>query len=114
MIDFVEDDDEDTATLVHASNEFTEDSVCWPAREWDLADFMGLQQRITKMAQHPVLGVDLTAVDHDCLNGPVEFSTFRFKFITDIRGHCSFSCAGDSVQGHVGRDVAVESFDKVE
>ena len=65
------------------------------------------------MAEHPVLCVDLAAVDHDGLY----FSVHRFSFCLEVMANvirdCSLACTRDAVEGHVGRNMPLECFPEV-
>ena len=113
MIDFIEDNDEHTATGIHSSNEFFEHSIGWPTGERDLFVFIVLKQHVADVGKHPVLCVNLTAVNHDGLNLPPNGLAFDFEMVANVVGHGGFSCPGYSVNGHVRGDVAFQCLPEV-
>ena len=113
MVDFVKDDDKDTASAVHASDKLVEHAVRWPSRERDFVLLKILKQRVSDVTQHPVLGVDLTTVHHDGLHLAPHGFAFGTQVMADVVGDSGFSSSGDTVQGHVAGDVTRECLPKV-
>ena len=64
MVDLIEDDDVHTTDGIHPLDKFREHLVRRPAGERDLV-FETFDQRIAEVGQHPILGVDVAAIDED-------------------------------------------------
>ena len=113
MVNLVEDDDKDATASVHAPNEFVEYAVGGPSGERDFILLKILQERVSNVAQHPVLRVDLAAIHHDGLNLTTHGFAFGTKVMADVIGDRCFSSTGNTVEGHVTWDVAFEGFPEV-
>ena len=113
MVNFIQDDDEDATPAVHSADQFIEDAVGWPSCEGDFILFKFLEKGVSDVAEHPVLGVDLAAVDHDGLDLSIHGLSFCLEVMAHVIRDCSLACTRDTVEGHVGRNMSLECFPEV-
>ena len=112
IVDLVKDDDMYSSGPVHPNDQFIEDPIRGPSSEWD--------GRITsppKLARdgldNSVLGVDITTVNLVGLDTLPHLLTFVKQLSEDeSRDHC-LAWSWDSVEQHVGWDVAIQGVDQI-
>ena len=66
------------------ANEFVEHTVGWPPRERNFILLVFFKQRISNMAEHTVLRVNLSTVHHDGFNLAVHALALGLEMMTHI------------------------------